>query len=77
MKPALSLYLDAVRFGAAMVVYLGHLALASDPAFVSPGFSAALSGVAACIDEAVIIFFVLSGFVIAHATGARPTTATA
>jgi len=77
LKPALSLYLDAVRFGAAMVVYLGHLALANDPAFVIPGFSAALSGLAACIDEAVIIFFVLSGFVIAHATGARPTTATA
>jgi peptidoglycan/LPS O-acetylase OafA/YrhL len=74
MKPALSLYLDAVRFTAAMVVYLGHLALASEPTFVSPGFSATFSGISACIDEAVIIFFVLSGFVIAHATAARPTT---
>ncbi len=74
MKPALSLHLDAVRFGAAMVVYLGHLALARDPAFASPGFSTALAALAACIDEAVIIFFVLSGFVIAHATGARETS---
>lgn len=55
-----SLYLDAVRFFAALVVFLGHFA------------TYALSGglfwqIAPFRHDAVIVFFVLSGFVIAHA----------
>jgi peptidoglycan/LPS O-acetylase OafA/YrhL len=55
-----SLYLDAVRFLAALIVFLGHFA------------TYALSGglfwqIAPFRHDAVIVFFVLSGFVIAHA----------
>jgi peptidoglycan/LPS O-acetylase OafA/YrhL len=55
-----SLYLDAVRFSAAFVVFLGHFA------------TYAISGgvfwrIAPLRHDAVIVFFVLSGFVIAYA----------
>lgn len=72
MKPALSLYLDGLRFGAALVVLLSH--------YGYPRFS---DGRWLWVRElnlgsdAVILFFVLSGLVIAHvaarpeATGAR------
>lgn len=71
MKPATSLYLDLVRFAAAMAVFVGHLAAARDPLFLPPALGQALAGVSLCIDEAVIVFFVLSGYVIAHATEGR------
>ncbi|WP_297769077.1 acyltransferase [uncultured Roseovarius sp.] len=66
MKPGLSLYLDALRFGAALVVLLSH--------FAYPRFS---DGRWLWVRElnlgsdAVIVFFVLSGLVIAH-VAARP-----
>src|SRR5215212_2063511 len=66
MNKATSLYLDAVRFLAALVVlashakgYVGGFLWRFDEAYG---------------DEAVTVFFVLSGFVIAHATATRETT---
>ena len=58
MTPALSVYLDALRFTAAMVVFLAHASYARLTGGVLPGF-----GLLA--DDAVMAFFVLSGFVIA------------
>lgn len=57
----LSLYLDLIRFLAAVAVVAGHTWHWFDPAstFKFPGH------------EAVVVFFVLSGFVIAHAAS-RP-----
>jgi peptidoglycan/LPS O-acetylase OafA/YrhL len=56
-----SLYLDAVRFIAAMAVFLGH--------FATRNFSGGLFWqIAPFRYDAVDVFFVLSGFVIAHAT---------
>ncbi len=74
MKPLTSLYLDAVRFTAAMTVFLGHMSGARDPRFITPAAAQWLAGFATCQDEAVVIFFVLSGFVISHATRNRPPT---
>ena len=68
MNRGTSLYLDLVRFGAALVVFLGHL---SSPAFTG-GFLAPL---AAWLSAAVMVFFVLSGFVIAHVTDDRAVSA--
>jgi peptidoglycan/LPS O-acetylase OafA/YrhL len=66
MNKATSLYLDVVRFLAALVVmashakgYLGGFLWRFDEGYG---------------DEAVTVFFVLSGFVIAHATATRETT---
>jgi peptidoglycan/LPS O-acetylase OafA/YrhL len=56
-----SIYLNAVRFGAAMVVFLGHLAGHR----FTYGF---LWPIAMLKDQAVMIFFILSGFVIAYVT---------
>ena len=59
-----SLYLDAVRFGAALVVLLGH--------FAQQDLSGGLFWqVAPFGGDAVIVFFVISGFVIAHATAVK------
>jgi len=62
MTNALSLYLDALRFGAAFTVFLSHYGKFNGGLFwqVQP------YGV-----TAVIVFFVLSGFVIAWVTEAR------
>jgi peptidoglycan/LPS O-acetylase OafA/YrhL len=61
LPPTLSIYLDVVRFGAAVVVVLSHVWPVLFPSrnFPWPGH------------EAVVVFFVLSGFVIAHASN-RP-----
>ena len=59
--PFFSIYLDLFRFGAALVVVMGHMLQAG---FDAPIFFAA--GRAA--HEAVIVFFVISGLVIAHST---------
>jgi peptidoglycan/LPS O-acetylase OafA/YrhL len=55
-----SLYLDAVRFAAALTVFFGH--------FATHNLSGGLFWqMAPFRHDAVIVFFVLSGFVIAHA----------
>jgi peptidoglycan/LPS O-acetylase OafA/YrhL len=64
MTHALSLYLDAVRFGAAFTVLLSHYGTGR----ISGG---ALWYVANYGRAAVLVFFVLSGFVIAWVTEAR------
>lgn len=64
MNRATSVYLDALRAIAALVVFFSH---SLDVCFYSP-----FSGVATCGYEFVMVFFVLSGFVIAHATLSRP-----
>jgi peptidoglycan/LPS O-acetylase OafA/YrhL len=64
MKPELSLYLDAVRFVAALVVFIAHFALHR----LSGGFLWQLNAYG---HQAVAVFFVLSGFVIAYATDTR------
>ncbi len=75
MKPAstlsreTSLYLDAVRFLAALIVFLGHFATQS----ISGGVFWQL---APFRHDAVVVFFVLSGFVIAHAITHGERTAT-
>jgi peptidoglycan/LPS O-acetylase OafA/YrhL len=60
-----SVYLDAVRFSAALWVVLAH--------FQAWGFAPA--GMAAWLPsngrDAVVLFFVLSGFVIAHSAGSK------
>lgn len=66
MKRGLSLYLDLLRFALALTVMLGH---ASEPVYIGP-----LSHVSTFSHyglTAVMGFFVLSGFVIAHVTQGR------
>ena len=64
MSPSLSFYLDLTRFAAALVVFLGHSWLVLFPTYPLhwPG------------PAAVIVFFVLSGFVIAYVTDGRDRT---
>src|SRR3954451_14311241 len=66
MSPALSVYLDLIRFAAAVVVVLSHSWL-----ILFPGLPLHWPG-----PGAVIVFFVLSGFVIALVTDARDRTLT-
>ena len=61
MKRETSLYLDLVRFSAALTVFLSHISLTR----LTAGFLWQLRGFG---DEAVDVFFVLSGFVIAFVT---------
>ncbi len=64
MTPAVSLYLDALRFGAAFTVFLSHYAVGR--------ISGALFWQLAVYGRtAVLVFFVLSGFVIAWVSEAR------
>jgi peptidoglycan/LPS O-acetylase OafA/YrhL len=58
IPPGLSLYLDVIRFGAAFVVLLSHVWPVLFPTFPLPWPG----------HEAVVVFFVLSGYVIAFAT---------
>ena len=67
MSRAFSIYLDLLRFIAACLVVVYH---ASSPAIV--GSMLPLSGYG---HTAVIIFFVLSGYVIAYATDTKETSA--
>lgn len=65
MSPALSLYLDLLRFLAAAAVFLAHLAsppLTQGAVWWYPSRFG---------DAAVTLFFVLSGYVIAHVTRTR------
>jgi peptidoglycan/LPS O-acetylase OafA/YrhL len=70
MSRETSLYLDIVRFAMAMIVLIGHLASRR----LSGGF---LWQLAPLMGNAVTIFFVLSGFVIAFATDTRERSPTA
>ncbi len=56
MDPALSVYFDLVRFGAALIVVLNHYGV-----LLSFAQSSTFPG-----SDAVIVFFVLSGYVIAY-----------
>jgi peptidoglycan/LPS O-acetylase OafA/YrhL len=68
MRPELSLYLDLVRFAAALLVFISHFTLQR----LSGGLLWQLNPYG---HEAVTVFFVLSGFVIAHACDTREKTA--
>jgi len=63
LKPALSAYLDFMRFVAALAVLLGHMN--------QDGLPMAWMPLSRFSHEAVIIFFVLSGFIIYYSTTAR------
>jgi len=67
MNKATSLYLDAVRFLAALLVFISHACGQR----ISGGLFWQLGSYG---PEAVTVFFVLSGFVIAHATATRETS---
>ncbi len=67
---AMSLYLDLVRLVAAMTVFIGHV---SGHRFTG----GLLWQVGPYMSQAVAVFFVLSGFVIAYATDSRETSASA
>ena len=67
MPLGVSLYLDVARFIAAMIVFLGH---AGGRAFTG----GLLWPLGSYLQEAVIIFFVISGFVIAHVMHGREKT---
>lgn len=71
MHPAMSLYLDAVRFTAALVVFLGHLSGQR----ITGGLFWQLHDHA--MFHAVSVFFVLSGYVIAYVTFTREEDARA
>ena len=66
LKPALSAYLDLMRFVAAFAVLLGHMDQDHLPMQWMP--------LALFSHEAVVIFFVLSGFIIYFSTTARKST---
>jgi peptidoglycan/LPS O-acetylase OafA/YrhL len=63
---SLSTYLDAMRFTAAMVVFVSHVALPRLTGDLLP-----LGSLIELADSAVIAFFVLSGFVISYAAQTR------
>jgi peptidoglycan/LPS O-acetylase OafA/YrhL len=66
MTDALSLYLDALRFGAALTVFLSH--------YSTRRFSGGLFWQFDGGRTAVLVFFVLSGFVIAWVSDTRERT---
>jgi len=66
LKPALSAYLDLLRFVAAFAVLLGHMD--------QDGLSMKWMPLALFSHDAVVVFFVLSGFIIYFSTTARSST---
>lgn len=66
LKPALSAYLDFMRFTAAFAVLLGHMD--------QDGLAMAWMPLSRFSHEAVIIFFVLSGFIIYYSTASRASS---
>lgn len=64
MSPATSVLLDLLRIGAALVVFLAHSTNYWDPSLTGPMQGAG--------HAAVIVFFVLSGYVIAHTAREGP-----
>ncbi len=69
LSPGASFLLDLIRLGAAFVVAWGHLTL--------PGFSTGLTNRMESAGAAVIVFFVLSGFVIRYVSRRALATFTA
>lgn len=67
MTPAYSAYLDLTRFTAALLVFLHHFAFE----ILTGGQFAAIGAYG---EDAVMVFFVLSGFVIAYVTDRREHT---
>jgi len=67
MKREFSIYLDLLRSTAAITVFLGHVSWGR----VSGGFLWQLQPLG---HDAVVVFFVLSGFVIQHVVTTRETT---
>src|SRR4051812_7064241 len=65
MRSTTSLYLDAIRLVAALLVFLSHGRFGF--------FSSGQNWLPSCGREMVIVFFVLSGFVIAYAHARRPS----
>lgn len=63
LTPALSAYLDFLRFSAALVVVLGHLS--------QDGFALGWIPLAHLSHEAVVVFFLMSGYIITASTQAR------
>ena len=76
MRSATSLYLDLVRFAAAMTVFLAHFRVRTSHNFAP--YWAALPFWDRHLDSygqiAVTVFFVLSGYVIAHVMATRERT---
>lgn len=72
MPKALSVYLDLLRFSAALVVFIFH---ANYDRFT--GGLPILWRIAGLGNDAVMVFFVLSGFVIAYVSVSRERTASA
>jgi peptidoglycan/LPS O-acetylase OafA/YrhL len=66
LSPAMSAYLDFLRFLAALAVLLGHMDL--------DGLSLSWMPLALFSHDAVVIFFVLSGFIIYYSTTSRAST---
>ncbi len=76
LAPAASLYLDLVRFAAAAAVFLDHIS--SYPFSTNTdGHRHGLKVIGSYGASAVVVFFVLSGFVIAYVTDTRERTANA
>jgi peptidoglycan/LPS O-acetylase OafA/YrhL len=69
MTRPLSLYIDLLRLAAALVVFIVHAQ------FLLPGGVPALWRLSSLGGEAVTVFFVLSGFVIAHVVRTREASA--
>ena len=63
ISPAQSAYLDFLRFVAALAVLLGHMK--------QNGFDMAWMPLARFSHEAVVVFFVMSGFIVYTSTAAR------
>lgn len=64
LTPSLSAYLDFLRFFAALAVLLGHL--------VQDGFALQWLPLAYLSHEAVIVFFLMSGYIITASVRSRP-----
>ncbi len=67
LTPSFSSYLDFLRFGAALTVLLGHM--------VQDGFALGWIPIAYLSHEAVVVFFVMSGYIVYASTVARQGTA--
>ena len=63
LSPAHSAYLDFVRFTAATTVLLGHM--------MNDGFDMSWAPIGYFGHESVVVFFVMSGFIIHSSTAAR------
>jgi len=67
LTPSFSSYLDFLRFGAALTVLIGHM--------VQDGFALGWIPIAYLSHEAVVVFFVMSGYIVYASTVARQGTA--